>query len=136
MPNKTFVVIKTGGKQYRVSKGDKLKVEKLAKKEGSDITFKDVLLYVDGSNAEIGTPKVSSVKVVGRVLEHGKNDKVIVYKYKKRKRQSTKKGHRQPYTKIEITEISKGSSTAKKASTKKKTAAKKAPAKKTTAAKK
>lgn len=127
---KEFAVIRTGGKQYRVTKGDKVRVEKLSNKEGSEVSFKEVLLYVEGKDVEVGSPKVSSAKVVGKVLEHGKGDKVIVYKYKKRKRYSKKQGHRQPYTEVEIIEVSNGG-TSKKAPAKKKTTTKKSTAKKT-----
>ncbi|MEX0877446.1 MAG: 50S ribosomal protein L21 [Candidatus Spechtbacterales bacterium] len=105
-----FVIIKTGGKQYKVSEGSKLKFEKLPEKEGKDIEFKEVLLYADGRGVDVGTPNLSGVSVTGRVVEHGKGDKVIVFKKKKRKRYSKKKGHRQPYTEVEITEIHKGGS--------------------------
>jgi len=103
-----FAVIRTGGKQYKVQKGDTLKVEKLDSKEGSSVNFSDVLLYTDGKIVEVGVPIVSGVKVTGKILEHGKGDKVIIYKYKRRKRYAKKKGHRQPHTKVEITDISEG----------------------------
>lgn len=131
-----FVIIKTGGKQYKVSEGTKLKVEKLAEKEGKDIKFKEVLLYVDGRGVDVGTPNVSSVTVTGRVLGQGKHDKVIVFKKKKRKRYSRKKGHRQPYTEIEITEITKGAGSAKPATSDKKQATRKKPVAKKKTAKK
>lgn len=102
-----FAVIKTGGKQYKVSEGDRVKIEKLSKKEGSVFNFDQVLLYVDGRGVDVGTPILKSVKVSGKILEQGKAPKVIVYKYKKRKRYSKKKGHRQPYTEVEITLIEK-----------------------------
>ena len=101
----TFAVIRTGGKQYKVQKGDTLKVEKLDSKEGSSVNFSDVLLYTDGKIVEVGIPIVSGVKVTGKILEHGKGDKVIIYKYKRRKRYAKKKGHRQPHTKVEIIDI-------------------------------
>lgn len=103
-----LAVIKTGGKQYKVEKGTTLRVEKLTKKEGSDVSFSEVLLYADGKTVQIGTPKVKGATVVGRVLEQGRNKKVIVYKFKRRKRYSVKKGHRQAFTKVEIVEITKG----------------------------
>ena len=109
-----FAVIKTGGKQYKVSEGDKVKIEKLSKKEGSVFNFDQVLLYADDGGVDVGTPILKSVKVSGKVLEQGKAQKVIIFKYKKRKRYSKKKGHRQPYTLVEITSIKKTSSTIKK----------------------
>ena len=98
----SFAVIRTGGKQYIVSPGDKIKVEKIDKKE--EITFSDVLLLEKNNKLEIGTPKVDA-KVKGKVLEQGKREKVIVFKYKPKKRYKVKKGHRQPYTQVEITSI-------------------------------
>jgi len=106
MPNK-FAVIKTGGKQYKVGEGDKLKIEKLPKKEGSVLNFSQVLLYTDSKSVDVGMPILKNVKVSGKILEQGKAPKVIVYKYKKRKRYSKKKGHRQPYSEVEITSIKK-----------------------------
>lgn len=103
-----FAVIKTGGKQYKVEAGSKLKIEKLPNKEGSEIVFKDVFLYVDDKIVEAGTPKVSSAEVIGKILGQGKSDKVIIYKYKRRKRESKKKGHRQQFTQVEILQIKKG----------------------------
>ncbi|PIR88435.1 MAG: 50S ribosomal protein L21 [Candidatus Harrisonbacteria bacterium CG10_big_fil_rev_8_21_14_0_10_44_23] len=100
-----FAIIETGGKQYRVSPGDKIKVEKLDAEEGKGVVFDKVLLAVDGDNVEIGTPMVSGVKVEGKVLEQGRGEKKIVFKYKAKTRQRTKRGHRQPYTQVEITAI-------------------------------
>jgi large subunit ribosomal protein L21 len=100
-----LAVIKTGGKQYLVKPGDKLKVEKLDKKEGEEFSFSDVLLVEKSKKLEIGNPLVKDVKVEAKVLSHGKGDKIIVFKYKPKKRESRKIGHRQPYTEIEITGI-------------------------------
>jgi large subunit ribosomal protein L21 len=101
-----IAIIKTGGKQYLVQPGDKIKVEKLDKKEGETILFSDVLLVMKNSPAgekkvEIGNPLVKA-EVSAKVLSHGKADKIIVFKYKPKKRESKKIGHRQPYTEIEI----------------------------------
>jgi large subunit ribosomal protein L21 len=96
-----IAIIKTGGKQYIVKPGDKLKVEKLDKKEGEELIFSDVLLVEKDSKVEIGNPLVKT-EVLAKVLSHGKGDKVIVYKYKSKKRESRKIGHRQPYTEVEI----------------------------------
>ncbi len=95
-------VIKTGGKQYLVEKGSKIRVEKLEGDEGSTVNFKDVLLIDDGSNVQVGTPLVSGSLVSGKILEQYRDDKVIVYKYRRRKRYSKKQGHRQSKTYIEI----------------------------------
>lgn len=99
-----LAIIRTGGKQYVVKPGDKLKIEKLEKKEGEEFSFTDVLLVEKSRKVEIGTPNVQ-VEVTAKVLSHGKGDKIIVFKYKPKKRESRKIGHRQPYTEIEITGI-------------------------------
>ena len=96
-----IAIIKTGGKQYIVKPGDKLKVEKLDKKEGVEISFTDVLLVEKNKKVEIGTPMLKA-EVQAKILKHGKGDKIIVFKYKPKKRYSRKIGHRQPYTEIEI----------------------------------
>jgi len=100
-----LAVIKTGGKQYLVQPGDKIKIEKLENKEGDKITFSEVLLVQKDKKIEIGKPIVKDAEVQAKVLSQGKADKVIVYKYKSKKRYSKKMGHRQPYTEIEITGI-------------------------------
>ncbi|TSC94781.1 MAG: large subunit ribosomal protein L21 [Parcubacteria group bacterium Licking1014_1] len=100
-----LAVIKTGGKQYLVKPGDKLRVEKLEKKEGEEILFSDVLLVEKNKKIEIGNPLVKDAKVEAKVLSHGKGDKIIVFKYKAKKRYSRKIGHRQLYTEVEITGI-------------------------------
>lgn len=99
-----LAIIKTGGKQYIVKPGDKLKIEKLDKKQGEEFSFSDVLLVEKNKKVEIGTPLVKA-EVTAEVLNHGKGDKVIVYKYKPKKRESRKIGHRQPYTEVKILEI-------------------------------
>ncbi len=96
-----IAIIKTGGKQYIVKPGDKLKIEKIDKKEGEEISFSDVLLVEKSRKIDIGTPLVKA-EVSAKIISHGKGDKVIVYKYKSKKRESRKIGHRQPYTEIEI----------------------------------
>ena len=96
-----LAIIKTGGKQYIVKPGDKLKVEKIDKKEGEEVSFLDVLLVEKSNKVEIGTPFLKA-EVSAKIVGHGKGDKVIVYKYKPKKRESRKIGHRQPYTEIEI----------------------------------
>jgi len=98
-------VIKTGGKQYLVSPGQKIKIEKLDAKEGKEVIFKDVLLLEKGKKIEIGNPLVKGVKVIGKIISHGKGKKVIVFKYKSKNRYRIKKGHRQPFTEVEIQKI-------------------------------
>jgi len=101
-----LAVIKTGGKQYIVSPGQKIKIEKLNKKEGEEITFDEVLLVEKGRQIEIGTPLVKGAKVIGKIISQGKAKKVIVFKYKPKTRYKVKKGHRQSYTEVEIKTIS------------------------------
>ena len=100
-----LAVIQTGGKQYLVAPGQKIKIEKVSKKEDSEITFNEVLLLEKGKHLEIGTPLVKGAKVVGKVLSQGKSKKVIVFKYKAKTRYKVKKGHRQPFTEVEILKI-------------------------------
>ena len=101
-----LAVIKTGGKQYIVSPGDKIKIEKINKKENSEVAFNEVLLLEKGKKIEIGTPTIKGAKVIGKVLSQGKGKKVIIFKYKSKKRYKKKKGHRQPFTEVEIIKIS------------------------------
>lgn len=101
----SIAIIRTGGKQYIVSPGDKIKIEKLGKKEGSEVAFSDVLLVQKNKKLELGNPKVAGAKVMGKVLQEGKGDKVIVFKFRRRKRYSKKAGHRQFFTEVEITKI-------------------------------
>lgn len=100
----TFAVIKTGGKQYKVAQGDVVMVEKLVG-EGA-VTFDQVLLIADGEKVAIGTPTVSGASVQATVIENGKAEKKIVFRYKSKTRYRKKKGHRQAYTKVQITKIS------------------------------
>jgi len=100
-----LAIIKTGGKQYLVSPGKKIKVEKIEKKEGKEVIFDQVLLLEKQNRIEIGTPSIKGAKVIGKVLGHGKGKKIIVFKYKAKKRYKVKKGHRQPFTEVEIMKI-------------------------------
>ncbi len=100
-----LAVIKTGGKQYIVSPGDKIKIEKIKGEEGKEITFKEVLLVQKGRKLEIGEPFIKKAKVTGKIIKHGKGKKIIAFKYKASKRYKVKKGHRQPFTEIEIEKI-------------------------------
>jgi len=100
-----LAVIKTGGKQYLVSPGQKIKIEKLDKKEGSEITFNEVLLLEKQRKLEIGAPLVKGIKVTGKILKQGKGKKIIIFKYKAKKRYKVKKGHRQLFTEVEIIAI-------------------------------
>ncbi len=100
-----FAVIETGGKQYRVAAGDKLKVEKLSAKDGESFSFDKVLLSADGESVEIGTPFVQGAKVEARILRQARDKKKIIFKYHSKTRFRKKKGHRQPFTEVEITKI-------------------------------
>ena len=100
-----LAIIRTGGKQYIVSPGQKIKIEKINKKEGEEITFDEVLLVEKGKKIEIGTPLVKGAKVTGKVMSQGKAKKVIVFKYKPKTRYKKKTGHRQSYTEVEIKSI-------------------------------
>ena len=99
-----YAVIKTGGKQYRVQKDDVIYVEKLDAKEGDAVNF-EVLMLGKDDGVVIGTPVVEGAKVEGEVLGQVKSAKVVVYKYKSKKNERRNQGHRQPYTKVKITEI-------------------------------
>lgn len=99
-----YAVIETGGKQYRVKEGDVITVEKLEVEAGEKVVFDKVLMAGDGADLQIGKPYVDT-KVFGQVVENGKAQKVIIFKYKAKKDYRKKQGHRQPYTMIEITGI-------------------------------
>lgn len=98
-----FAIIKTGGKQYKVSEGDVLLIEKIENK-GEKVEFKDVLLVANGE-VKVGKPFVSGAKVEAEIIKEGKGDKKIVFRYKSKTRQRKKKGHRQPYTQVKIMKI-------------------------------
>ena len=103
-----LAIIKTGGKQYIVSPGQKIKIEKLEAKEEKEITFSEVLLLEKGKQLQIGTPLIKGAKVIGKVLKQGKGKKIIVFKYKAKTRYKVKRGHRQPFTEVEILKIVTG----------------------------
>lgn len=100
-----LAIIKTGGKQYKVSPGDKIKIEKINNGVGKEIRFSEVLLLEKQRKLEIGTPFVKGAKVTAKILSQGKGKKVIVFKYKPKTRYKKKKGHRQPFTEVEIVKI-------------------------------
>ena len=101
-----FAIIKTGGKQYKVSEGDVLMIEKLSE-PGENVVFDQVLLMADGDKITLGKPMISGATVGAKVLEAElKGKKKMVFKFKNKTRQRKKKGHRQPYTKVQITKIS------------------------------
>ena len=99
-----YAIIATGGKQYRVSEGDVIYIEKIDADVDSTVSF-DVLLVGNDGDVKVGTPVVEGVKVEGKVVGQIRGDKIIVFKYKSKKNYRRKQGHRQPYTKVEITKI-------------------------------
>ena len=136
-----YAVIEACGKQYKVTKGDVVFFEKLDVEEGKKVTFDKVVLVSDEGKIEVGAPYVKGMKVEGKVVAHGKGKKIVVFKYKAKKNYRRKQGHRQPYTKVEITAIkapadkketaeattegaAKATTTAKKTTTKKTATAK------------
>ena len=130
-----YAIIESCGKQYKVSEGDVVFFEKLDTEVGKKVTFKEVVLVSDDKKVEVGAPYVKGAKVEGKVVEHGKGKKILVYKYKAKKNYRRTRGHRQPYTKVQITkvalaaekvakteEVAEKPATTKKATTKKATA--------------
>lgn len=99
-----YAIIATGGKQYRVSEGDVIYIEKIDAQVDSTVSF-DVLLVGNDGDVKIGTPVVEGAKVEGKVVGQIRGEKIVVYKYKSKKNYRRKQGHRQPYTKVEITKI-------------------------------
>ena len=115
-----YAIIESCGKQYKVAEGDVVFFEKLDAEEGKKITFDNVILVSEEGKVQIGNPYVKGVKVEGKVISHGKGKKIIVFKMKAKKNYRRKQGHRQPYTKIEITTIKTSTTTTKKTETAKK----------------
>jgi large subunit ribosomal protein L21 len=139
-----YAVVNSGGKQYKIQQGEVLRVEKISGDVGSPVTFDRVLMFSDGENVSIGQPLLDSVSVEGHIVEQGKAKKVIVFKYKRRKRYRRKNGHRQEFTAVQIDSINAQGTKAPKAAepntgaeeaVPKETAAKKAAPKKETAKK-
>ena len=125
-----YAIIESCGKQYKVAEGDVVFFEKLDVEEGKKVTFDNVVLVSDDKKVEVGAPYVKGVKVEGKVVSHGKGEKILVYKYKAKKNYRRTQGHRQPYTKVEITKIKTAAEKAE-AKTETKTAEKKVAASKT-----
>ena len=100
-----YAVVSTGGKQYKVEEGDIVRVEKISGDVGSSITFDKILIISDGDKVNIGAPALEKAMVQGHIVEQGKAKKIIVFKYKRRKRYRRKQGHRQPYTAVKIDSI-------------------------------
>ena len=100
-----YAIVNTGGKQYKIRQGDILRGEKIPGELGSPVSFDRVLMFSDGENIRIGRPVLDDVAVKGHIVEQGKSKKIIVFKYKRRKRYRRKQGHRQPYTAVKIDAI-------------------------------
>ena len=100
-----YAIIKTGGKQYKVSEGDVITVEKLAANEGDAVVFDNVLTVVNDGDVKVGTPVVEGAKVTGKVEAKGKAKKILVFKYKAKSNYRRRQGHRQPFTKVVIEKI-------------------------------
>ena len=100
-----YAIIESCGKQYKVAEGDVVFFEKLDAEEGKKVTFDKVVLVSEDGKVQVGNPYVKSVKVEGKVVSHGKAKKILVYKMKPKKNYRRMQGHRQPYTKVEITSI-------------------------------
>ena len=98
-------IIETGGKQYKVAQGDVLFIEKLPQEAGDSVTFDKVLAVLDGDKATFGAPTVSGASVEAKIVKNGKGKKILVFKYKPKKNYRRRQGHRQPYTKVEITKV-------------------------------
>ena len=97
-----YAVIKTGGKQYRVAAGDKLKIEQIAADVGGDVTFSEVLAVGNGADLVVGAPLVSGATVVAKVVAHGRGEKVRIFKMRRRKHYQKRQGHRQQFTELQI----------------------------------
>jgi large subunit ribosomal protein L21 len=100
-----YAIVSSGGKQYKVQKGEILRVEKISGDIGVPVSFDKVLMFSDGENVNIGQPVLENVSVNGHIVEQDKAKKIIVFKYKRRKRYRRKQGHRQQYTAIKIDDI-------------------------------
>ena len=100
-----YAIIETGGKQYKVSEGDVIRVEKLNAGQGETVEINKVLAVVDGDRMTVGKPVVEGARAIVKVLEHGKADKIVVFKYKPKKKYRKTQGHRQPYTQVVVEKI-------------------------------
>ena len=100
-----YAIIRTGGKQYRVSEGDVLNVEKLNVEEGQEVVFDEVLTVVNDGDVKVGAPTVAGAKVTAKVAKQGKADKIFVFKYRAKSNYRKRQDHRQPFTQVEITSI-------------------------------
>ena len=104
----TYAIIRTGGKQFRVEPGKTYRIPSLVGEAGGKVEFNDVLLGSDGSNVRTGVPSLSGAKVTGEIVKHGRGEKIVVFKFKRRKNYARKQGHRQGFTEVKINDITLG----------------------------
>jgi large subunit ribosomal protein L21 len=104
----SYAIIRTGGKQFRVQPGQKIRIPTLAAEPGASVEFNDVLMGADGDDVKLGIPTLSKAKVTAEIVGHGRGEKIVVFKFKRRKNYARKQGHRQGYTEVRINEISLG----------------------------
>lgn len=104
----TYAIIRTGGKQFRVEPGTTLRIPSLPGDAGSTIEFNEVLLGSTGSESRVGVPTLAGAKVTGEIVKHGRDDKIIIFKFKRRKNYARKQGHRQGFTEVRIKDITLG----------------------------
>ena len=104
----TYAIIRTGGKQFRVEPGKTYRIPSLVGDAGGKVEFNDVLLGSDGSNVRTGVPSLSGAKVTGEIVKHGRGEKIVVFKFKRRKNYARKQGHRQGFTEVKINDITLG----------------------------
>ena len=104
----SYAIIRTGGKQFRVEPGQTIRIPSLIGDAGSSVEFNEVLLGSDGNNVRTGVPTLSGAKVTGEIVKHGRGEKIIVFKFKRRKNYSRKQGHRQGFTEVRINDINLG----------------------------
>jgi large subunit ribosomal protein L21 len=104
----TYAIIRTGGKQFRVEPGKTIRIPSLVGEAGGKVEFNDVLLGSDGNNVRTGVPSLSGAKVTGEIVKHGRGEKIVVFKFKRRKNYARKQGHRQGFTEVRINDITLG----------------------------
>src|ERR671939_885670 len=104
----SYAIIRTGGKQFRVEPGKTYRIPSLVGDAGASVEFNDVLLGSDGNSVRTGVPTLSGAKVTGEIVKHGRGDKIVVFKFKRRKNYARKQGHRQGYTEVRINDITLG----------------------------
>ena len=104
----SYAIIRTGGKQFRVQPGQTIRIPSLVGDPGAQVEFNDVLLGSDGNNVRTGVPTLSGAKVTGEIVKHGRGEKIVIFKFKRRKNYARKTGHRQGFTEVRINDISLG----------------------------